>query len=97
MLAIVAHEQPVTRADMRTMREVDSDAVVDTLTARKFLEEDPPFGGRGASVASDHDLELLAALQPNLAARPSAAPARSPHEPARGGGGQVVSIRAPGP
>jgi segregation and condensation protein B len=47
VLAIVAYEQPVTRADIRSIRGVDSDAVVETLMARKLVAEDPRFGGRG--------------------------------------------------
>jgi segregation and condensation protein B len=46
-LAIVAYEQPVTRADIRTIRGVDSDAVVETLLARGMIAEDARFGGRG--------------------------------------------------
>ncbi|MGI9146267.1 MAG: SMC-Scp complex subunit ScpB [Chloroflexota bacterium] len=46
-LAIVAYEQPVTRADIRTIRIVDSDAVIETLRARGLVAEDPRFGGRG--------------------------------------------------
>jgi segregation and condensation protein B len=47
VLAIVAYEQPVTRADIRTIRQIDSDAPVETLMARKLIAEDPRFGGRG--------------------------------------------------
>jgi segregation and condensation protein B len=47
VLAIVAYEQPVTRADIRAMRGVDSDGPVETLMARKLIEEDARFGGRG--------------------------------------------------
>jgi len=46
-LAIVAYEQPITRADIRQIRGVDSDAVVDTLLAHGLVAEDPRFGGRG--------------------------------------------------
>jgi len=46
-LAIVAYEQPVTRSDIRSIRSVDSDAVVETLRARGLVAEDPRFGGRG--------------------------------------------------
>jgi segregation and condensation protein B len=46
-LAIIAYEQPVTRADIRNIRSVDSDAVVETLRARGLVAEDPRFGGRG--------------------------------------------------
>jgi segregation and condensation protein B len=46
-LSIVAYEQPDTRADMRGIRAVDSDATVETLMARELIAEDPRFGGRG--------------------------------------------------
>ena len=46
-LSIVAYEQPVTRADIRGIRGVDGDAVVETLLARGLIAEDPRFGGRG--------------------------------------------------
>jgi segregation and condensation protein B len=39
VLAIVAYEQPVTRADIRSIRGVDSDGPVETLTARKLIIE----------------------------------------------------------
>ena len=47
VLAIVAYEQPVTRADIRAIRGVDPDAPVETLMARKLVAEDPRFRGRG--------------------------------------------------
>ena len=47
VLAIVAYEQPITRADISDIRGVDSSAVVETLMARKLIAEDPRFGGRG--------------------------------------------------
>ena len=40
-LSIVAHEQPVTRADIRCIRGVDSGAVVETLMARGSVAKDP--------------------------------------------------------
>jgi segregation and condensation protein B len=46
-LAIVAYEQPVTRAYIRSIRGVDSGAVIETLMAYKLVAEDPRFGGRG--------------------------------------------------
>jgi segregation and condensation protein B len=46
-LAIIAYERPVSRADIRGIRGVDSDAVVETLRARGLVTEDPRFGGRG--------------------------------------------------
>jgi segregation and condensation protein B len=46
-LAIIAYEQPITRADIRSIRGVDRDAVVETLRARGPVTEDPRFGGRG--------------------------------------------------
>ena len=46
-LSIVVYEQPVTRADIRAIRGVDSGAVVETLMSRRLVTEDPRFGGRG--------------------------------------------------
>jgi segregation and condensation protein B len=46
-LAIVVYQQPVTRADIRAIRCVDSDSAVETLLARGLIAEDPRFGGRG--------------------------------------------------
>jgi len=46
-LAIIAYEQPITRADIRGIRSVDSDTAVETLRARGLIAEDPRFGGRG--------------------------------------------------
>jgi segregation and condensation protein B len=46
VLSIVVYEQPVTRADIRAIRGVDSDAVVDAY-ARRLVAEDPRLGGRG--------------------------------------------------
>ena len=43
----MAYEQPVTRANIRSIRGVDSDGPVETLMARKLIAEDPRFGGRG--------------------------------------------------
>jgi segregation and condensation protein B len=40
-LAIIGYEQPITRADIRDIRSVDSDAVVETLRARGLVAEDP--------------------------------------------------------
>ncbi|MDQ6675655.1 MAG: SMC-Scp complex subunit ScpB [Chloroflexota bacterium] len=46
-LGIVVYNQPVTRADIRHIRSVDSDSAVETLLARGLIAEDPRFGGRG--------------------------------------------------
>ena len=46
-LAIVVYSQPVTRADIRHIRGVDSDSAVETLMSRGLIAEDPRFGGRG--------------------------------------------------
>ncbi|MGI9146112.1 MAG: SMC-Scp complex subunit ScpB [Chloroflexota bacterium] len=40
------YEQPVTRADIRDIRSVDSGAVIETLRARGLVAEDARFGGR---------------------------------------------------
>jgi segregation and condensation protein B len=47
VLAIVAYEQPVSRADISQVRGTDSSGVVDTLLARGLIAQDPRFGGRG--------------------------------------------------
>jgi segregation and condensation protein B len=50
VLAIVAYEQPVTRADIERIRGVESGTVVDTLLGRRMLAEDRRGIGRGSSV-----------------------------------------------
>lgn len=47
VLAIVGYEQPVTHADIRAIRGVDSGGPVETLIARRLAMEDPRFGGGG--------------------------------------------------
>jgi hypothetical protein len=59
VLAIVAYEQPVTHADIRAIRGVDSDAVVETLMARTLIAEDPRFGGRGRPAFLVNTTEFL--------------------------------------
>jgi segregation and condensation protein B len=50
VLAIIAYEQPVTRADIARIRSVDSDGVVVSLLARGLVAEEHRFAGRGAPV-----------------------------------------------
>lgn len=50
VLAIVAYEQPVTRADIERIRGVESGTVVDTLLSRGLLAEDRRGIGRGSPV-----------------------------------------------
>lgn len=38
VLAIIAYKQPITRAEIDTVRGVDSGGVIDTLTDRKFIK-----------------------------------------------------------
>jgi segregation and condensation protein B len=47
VLAIVAYEQPVSRADISHIRGTDSSGVVDTLLARELIADDARYGGRG--------------------------------------------------
>ena len=47
MLSIVAYEQPITRAEISHIRGTDSSGVIETLLARRLIEDDPRFGGRG--------------------------------------------------
>ena len=46
-LAIVAYEQPVSRADISHIRGTNSVGVVGTLLARGLIADDTRFGGRG--------------------------------------------------
>jgi len=46
-LAIVAYEQPVSRADISHIRGTDSSGVIDTLLARGLIADDTRYGGRG--------------------------------------------------
>jgi segregation and condensation protein B len=50
VLAIVAYEQPVTRADISRIRGVDSDGVVASLISRALVAEEHRFALRGASI-----------------------------------------------
>ncbi len=50
VLAIVAYEQPVTRADVERLRGVESGGVIDSLLARGLLAEVRRFGVRGGPV-----------------------------------------------
>jgi segregation and condensation protein B len=50
VLAIVAYEQPVTRADISRVRGVDSDGVVVSLLIRGLIAEERQFSIRGASL-----------------------------------------------
>jgi hypothetical protein len=47
ILAIVVYGQPVTRAEIRHIRGVDSHSAIETLMSRGLIAEDPRFGGRG--------------------------------------------------
>jgi segregation and condensation protein B len=47
VLAVVAYEQPVTRADISHIRDTDSSGVIDTLIARGLIADDPRYGSRG--------------------------------------------------
>lgn len=47
VLAIVAYEQPVSRADISHVRGTDSSGLVDTLLARGLIADDTRYGGRG--------------------------------------------------
>ena len=47
VLSIVAYEQPITRAEISHIRGTDSSGVIETLLARRLIEDDLRFGGRG--------------------------------------------------
>jgi segregation and condensation protein B len=62
VLAIVAYEQPVSRADIAHIRGTDSAGVIDTLLARKLIVDDARFGGRGRPsflVTTDRFLQVM--------------------------------------
>jgi len=62
VLAIVAYEQPVSRADITQVRGTDSSGVVETLLARGLIAVDPRFGGRGRPsflVTTEHFLRHM--------------------------------------
>ncbi len=50
VLAIVAYEQPVTRADIERIRGVESGGVIESLLARGLVAEERRFGVRGGPV-----------------------------------------------
>jgi hypothetical protein len=72
VLAIVAYEQPVMRADIRAIRGVDSDAVVETRMARRLIAEDPPLRRPRSPRFSHHGRRVLATLRTEFARCPSA-------------------------
>jgi segregation and condensation protein B len=47
VLSIVAYEQPISRTEISNIRATDSSGVIETLLARKLIEDDPRFGSRG--------------------------------------------------
>jgi segregation and condensation protein B len=47
VLSIVAYEQPITRAEISHIRGTDSSGVIETLLARRLIEDDPRLGSRG--------------------------------------------------
>lgn len=49
-LAIVAYEQPVTRADIERIRGVKSSGVIESLLAKRLVAEERRFGVRGGWV-----------------------------------------------
>jgi segregation and condensation protein B len=62
VLAIVAYEQPVSRAEVSHIRGTDCAGVIDTLFARKLLADDASFGGRGRPaflVTTDRFLQVM--------------------------------------
>src|SRR5438094_872892 len=47
VLSIVVCEQPIARAEISHIRGTESSGVIETLLARRLIEDDPRFGGRG--------------------------------------------------
>jgi segregation and condensation protein B len=59
VLAVVAYEQPVTRADISRIRGVDSDGVVASLIRQGLIAEDRSFAVRGVSQPLSTTAEFL--------------------------------------
>jgi segregation and condensation protein B len=47
VLSIVAYEQPITLGEISNIRATDSRGVIETLLARRLIEDDPRFGSGG--------------------------------------------------
>jgi segregation and condensation protein B len=103
VLAIVADEQPVSRADISHIRGTDSGGVADTLLARGLIADDARFGGRGRPsflVTTEQFLRhlgigSLAELPPRPAAVSACWP--GPRDAPRAGGAQSAALAtAPG-
>jgi segregation and condensation protein B len=85
VLAVVAYEQPVTRADITRIRGVDSDGVVSQLIGRGLIADERDFALRGVSLPlvttarflRQFGLSSLAELPPlgRFQARSAASPA----------------------
>jgi segregation and condensation protein B len=61
-LAIVAYKQPISRAQIASIRGVDPDGVLRTLVARGYVDEVGRDGGPGQAIlfgTTDHFLEKL--------------------------------------
>jgi segregation and condensation protein B len=61
-LAIVAYEQPVSRADISYIRGTDSTGIIDTLLARGLIIDDARYGSRGRPaflVTTDRFLQVM--------------------------------------
>ncbi len=81
VLAVIAYEQPVTRADITRIRGVDSDGVVSLLIGRGLVADERDFALRGVSLPlvttarflRQFGLSSLAELPPLGCFRPGAA------------------------
>jgi segregation and condensation protein B len=64
VLSIVAYEQPITHAEISNFRATDSTGVIETLLARRLIEDDPRFSSRGrpSFLATTADFQRLLGL-----------------------------------
>jgi segregation and condensation protein B len=79
VLSVVACEQPITRAEISNIRATDSGGVIETLLARRLIEDDPRFGSRGrpSFLATTADFSARAGLASLAYLPPRPVPSRS--------------------
>ncbi|MBR5429112.1 MAG: SMC-Scp complex subunit ScpB [Firmicutes bacterium] len=58
-LAIVAYRQPITRAEIAALRQVDSDSVINTLLEKKLIREVGRVSGAGRAILYGTGEEFL--------------------------------------
>ena len=94
-LAIVAYKQPISRAQVASIRGVDVDGVMRTLQQRGYIERGRPRPRSGPGGAVRHDAAVPREARPRLARRPAAARrVRAGRRRRRGAGDDVAPCGA---